>query len=159
MDQQGKQPFAEWTILELMGHRRLAGYVQEVEIAGKGYLRIDIPSEPPVTQIYGPDAIYCMTPTTEEIARGLAKSVHLAPVSRYELPAAATPSPMCDTCERDINPGETGVVYLGSNRFRCAACQERFDGQNEPEDISDTPECSCGEPTCLGTCGQPPVQS
>jgi hypothetical protein len=27
----------------------------------------------------------------------------------------------------------------------------------EPPDTNDTPLCSCGEPTCLGICGQPPV--
>ena len=34
-------PFEGWAILELMGHRRLAGYVREVELAGAGVLRLD----------------------------------------------------------------------------------------------------------------------
>jgi hypothetical protein len=127
MSEQGKQPFAEWVILELMGHRRLAGYVQEVEIAGKGYLRIDIPGTPPVTQIYGPDAVYCMTPTTEEIARGLASKTRTVPVHRYELPAAEPMGPMCSDCERDIDPGESDVVYLGGQRWRCGECQSKYD--------------------------------
>ena len=32
-------------VLDLMGHRRLAGYVSEQEIAGAGMLRIDVPAE------------------------------------------------------------------------------------------------------------------
>lgn len=66
-----------WAILELMGHRERPGYVKEVEIAGGKMLRIDIPvskdevgQEVTVTEFYGAAAIYCMTPCTEEIARG-----------------------------------------------------------------------------------------
>lgn len=31
-----------WCVLELMGHRRLAGQVQSVELASAPFLRIDI---------------------------------------------------------------------------------------------------------------------
>ena len=31
-----------WAILELMGHRRLAGYLREQEVSGHGFIRIDI---------------------------------------------------------------------------------------------------------------------
>ncbi len=79
--------FAGWVILELMGHRKLAGLASEVTIAGAAFLRLDIPSDPPVTQFYGGAAIYCLTPTTEELARQVAAASRPAPVSRYELPA------------------------------------------------------------------------
>jgi hypothetical protein len=84
--------FADWAILELMGHRRLGGFVREEEIAGAGLLRIDIPCEPPVTQFYSPQALYALTPTTEEIARALAQRFRPEPVHRYELPAEVTVS-------------------------------------------------------------------
>ncbi|MGE5801580.1 MAG: hypothetical protein ACM358_04945 [Gemmatimonadota bacterium] len=61
--------FEGWAIVELMGHRKLAGHVSEVTIAGAAMLRLDVPSEPPVTQFYGGAAIYCITPTSEELAR------------------------------------------------------------------------------------------
>lgn len=92
--------FQGWAILELMGHRRLAGYVQEVEIAGQGMLRLDVPgyihTEPTgeqeerggATQFYSPGALYCLTPTTEAIARQLAEKSRPEPVTRWELPAA-----------------------------------------------------------------------
>lgn len=82
------QIFAEWVILELMGHRRLAGFLTEQEIAGKGFLRLDIPGQPGATQFYNPTAVYAITPTTEDIARAVAATSQPAPVQRWELPAA-----------------------------------------------------------------------
>jgi hypothetical protein len=96
-----KSVFEGWAILELMGHRRLAGYVREQELAGHGFIRLDVPGadgkdavstvpggtwEPIVTQLYSPAAVYCLTPTTEEIARAVAKREQPEPVYRYELP-------------------------------------------------------------------------
>lgn len=77
--------FEGWAIVELMGHRRLAGHVSEQEIAGQAFLRLDVPADLPVTQFYSASAVYCITPTTEEIARGLAARMRPAPVQRYEL--------------------------------------------------------------------------
>ena len=37
------ETFEEWAVLELMGHRRLAGKVTEATIGGGAFLRIDIP--------------------------------------------------------------------------------------------------------------------
>ena len=83
-----------WSIMELMGHRRLAGYVTEQEIAGARMLRIDVPGEGDevhATQFYSPSSLYCLTPVTEEVARGLARRTKPAPVQRWELPAAREP--------------------------------------------------------------------
>jgi hypothetical protein len=41
-------------------------------------------------------AIYCLTPTTEEIARAAARGSRPAPVSRFELPAPQAPPPALD---------------------------------------------------------------
>jgi len=82
--------FAEWVVLELMGHRRLVGYLQEQEIGGAGMLRIDVyegdAETPTLTQFYSPSSVYCMTPTTEELARKAGGLSIPQPVSRYELP-------------------------------------------------------------------------
>lgn len=84
--------FEGWAILELMGHRRLGGYVQEQEIAGHGFLRIDVPGdtvgETHSTQFYSPGSVYCLTPVSEEAARIVAKSSRPAPVALWELPPA-----------------------------------------------------------------------
>ena len=81
-----------WTILELMGHRRLAGYVTEAEIAGGKFIRIDVPGKDGhgprgtvATQFYGASSVYCLTPTTEEIARKVAEQSQVAPVQAWEL--------------------------------------------------------------------------
>lgn len=86
--------FESWAILELMGHRRLGGFVQEVELAGSAFLRIDIPQREGegmlATQFYSGNAVYCLTPTTEEAARAVASSNQPRPVHYYELPSPRT---------------------------------------------------------------------
>jgi hypothetical protein len=81
--------FEGWAIVELMGHRRLAGYVTEEEHFGTAMLRLDVhgadPAAAVVTQLYGGSSVYCLTPTTEDIARKLGERLRPAPVSRYEL--------------------------------------------------------------------------
>lgn len=76
--------FEGWAIVEIMGHRRLAGHVSEVTIAGAQMLRIDVPGKTgadPVkaTQYYGGSSIFCLTPTTEEVARKEANPPEWAP--------------------------------------------------------------------------------
>lgn len=80
--------FADWAILELMGHRVLAGHVCEQEIAGASFLRIDIPGDgpqSPTTQFYSSSAVYCITPTTEETARAVARGRRPAPVQHWQI--------------------------------------------------------------------------
>lgn len=121
----GTQPWEGWVILELMGHRRLAGHLTEEQIGGASFLRLDVPgpdicercsgqgglqetdldgrplhTEDPCTacdgymtrlvasQFYSPTAVYCITPTTEAIARQVAKRLAPAPVHHWELPRA-----------------------------------------------------------------------
>ena len=100
-----KPTFKEWCVLELMGHRKLAGLVTEQEIAGHGFLRLDIylrqtpitvgpdtgpipiKSEAPVsTQFYSPSSVYAITPVSEETARRFAEGHQPEPVTRWELP-------------------------------------------------------------------------
>ena len=83
------ETFQEWAILELMGHRKLAGLVSEATIAGGAFIRIDVPGAKgnAATQFYSPASVYCITPVSEELARQTAQSYQPAPVSRYELPA------------------------------------------------------------------------
>lgn len=84
-----EERFEQWVILELMGHRRLAGYLTERTIGGASMLQLEVPAgkegQSPVTQLYSPGAVYCITPTTEEIARALAGSMRPEPVHRWEL--------------------------------------------------------------------------
>lgn len=84
------EKFDEWAILELMGHRRLAGKISEQTIGGASFIRIDVPEASgglPATQIYSPAAVYCITPVSEEVARAVASRNRPEPVHRWELPA------------------------------------------------------------------------
>lgn len=85
------ESYEGWAIVELMGHRRLGGRVSQVEQYGVPMLRIDVPGVKPgddvATQFYGGSSIYCLTPTTEEMARAVALRNQPAPVQRWELPA------------------------------------------------------------------------
>lgn len=85
------ESFEGWAILELMGHRRLAGFVRDVEMFGGRMCRIDVPGpvggEPKATQFYAAGAIYCVTPTTEETARRVAETGDVAPVKPWEFPS------------------------------------------------------------------------
>ena len=80
--------FDEWCILELFGHRKLAGKLSEAEIGGGIFLRIDIPGKDGVTatQFYSPQAVYSFTPTTEAMARAYAVEHQPEPVTKWELP-------------------------------------------------------------------------
>lgn len=83
------ESFEGWAILELMGHRKMAGRVSEAVVGGASFVRIDVPADgdaAPATQFYAPGAVYCITPTTEEMARAVAETCRPAPVSRWELP-------------------------------------------------------------------------
>ena len=79
--------FEEWVILELMGHRRLAGKVTDAVIGGGAFIRIDIPTkdDQKITQFYAPGAVYCISPTTKEIATMVAINSEPEPISKWEL--------------------------------------------------------------------------
>ena len=79
--------FESWAIIELFGHRRLAGKVTEATIAGGSFIRIDVPAEADkfITKFYGPAAIYSMSPCDEALARMVAKNIEPAPIERWEI--------------------------------------------------------------------------
>jgi hypothetical protein len=84
--------FDTFAIVELFGHARIAGRVSEQVIAGAGMLRVDVPdlpatkygpAQPGFTRLFGPGAIYSITPVSEEIAMRAAQSMRVAPVNIY----------------------------------------------------------------------------
>lgn len=99
--------FEGWAILELMGHRRLGGHLSEATIAGGAFIRIDVPSPDDkgnATQFYSPSAVYCVTPTTEETARAVAKLAQPAPVNRWELPQLPAATEYSDHDDHEEEP-------------------------------------------------------
>lgn len=116
-----------WMIVELMGHQRMAGEVTEVTVAGKGFLRIDVPAsehEAAFTRLISPDAVYALNPTTEALARRAAAAFRPRVVNEWDLPRAllpeTTPAPLATraTCP------ECGDVYddVVDGRPVCLSC-------------------------------------
>lgn len=86
---QHQEAFREWCILELMGHRRLAGLVTEQQLGGSSFVRLDVPGDGDTwkaTQLYSPSSVYCITVTTENVARRFAAGNQPAPVTKWDLP-------------------------------------------------------------------------
>ena len=111
------ESYAGWAVLELMGHRRLAGLVSEAKVGGATFIRIDVPGEGDeveATQFYAPGALYCLTPTTEEIARSVARFARPQPVQRWELPRPDDEEPDVDEAEMVVD-NASGI---------CVACSE-----------------------------------
>lgn len=84
-----REPWEGYCLLELLGHRKLAGLVTRAEVCGEAMLRVDVPGPDGtvLTQYYSPRSLYAFTPVSEEIARGFAAKNTPAPVHRYELPS------------------------------------------------------------------------
>lgn len=87
------QSLNTWAIVEVMGHKRFAGFVTEQTFGVATLIRVDVPEteqaarngyvngrwgmcEPRTTGAYskliGVGSIYCITPCTEEVARKVA---------------------------------------------------------------------------------------
>jgi hypothetical protein len=78
MTQDATQKFESWAIAELLGHKKIAGFVSEHTIGGTALLRIDVPetaNRQAYTKYFGEGSIYCLTPTTEPIARAAAEQI------------------------------------------------------------------------------------
>lgn len=79
--------FEEWCIVEMLGHRKVAGRVSERMIAGKGFLQVDVPARDGSfqTQWIAPESIYCLTPTGEQLCRKIAEECGPQPISKWDL--------------------------------------------------------------------------
>lgn len=78
----------QWAILELMGHKVVAGYISKSEMFGKPMLRVDVPAvgdNPSFTQMYGESAVYCITFVSEEYARQTAEVTRVKPILVFKI--------------------------------------------------------------------------
>jgi len=83
---QTEEEVQQFGIVELMGHKVVAGRIEKSELLGKPMLRVDIPATsayPAFTQFYGEAAIYCVTFTSQEVAQRAAEQCQVNPVSVY----------------------------------------------------------------------------
>lgn len=86
MDTQRVEEAGQWAILELMGRKVVSGYLTKDDWQGHAMVRIDVPQTSAFqafTQVYGPQAVYCITYVSEEVARLTAEHNRVNPVSVY----------------------------------------------------------------------------
>lgn len=81
-----RQGFEAWAVVEIMGHKQVAGKVTEEAIAGVNMLRIDIPEadgHPAQTVYHGGQAVYAIHPCSEELARAAAAALRARQVDPF----------------------------------------------------------------------------
>lgn len=61
--------FEGYARIELFGHRVVHGRVSEVTMFGATFARIEVPTEPPTVEYKSAQAIYGLTPITEDACR------------------------------------------------------------------------------------------
>lgn len=96
----------QWALVELMGHRRMAGRVALDERFGAPMLRVDVfvgpAPEAAVTTFNAPAALYCVTPISESMARRFSTQNVPQPISKWELPEALEPARDDDEIDAEL---------------------------------------------------------
>jgi hypothetical protein len=88
-----KEKFEAWMLIEIMGHKKLAGLVTEEERFDTVMLRIDIPTHIDfeekathyITQYYHHNAIFSATPINQTDALALAGIYRPNPFTKFDL--------------------------------------------------------------------------
>ena len=83
-----QEKFDIWCLVELFGHSRIAGRVQEKTIGGAAFLQIDVPEtdhNPAFTRILNPSAVYALNPVTEDVARHYANNLNSQPINAWDV--------------------------------------------------------------------------
>jgi hypothetical protein len=76
----------QWSVVELFGHKMIAGLAMKDESFGGPMLRVDIPAVdgvPSFTEFYNLTAIYGLHPVSEQVARATAEQVRHTPILVY----------------------------------------------------------------------------
>lgn len=109
-----------WAVVELMGHRRLAGRVSEEERFGAKMLRLDVPLADGkfATSWYGAAALYGVQVVSEDAARAVARANAPQPVSAWELPKPS--EPVKSRAERGLCEGiDQSCVLVAGHTGEC----------------------------------------
>jgi len=83
-----KKTFDEWALVELFGHARIVGKVTEATIGGGAFIRVDVPSAEgcvEFTRFFGPNAIYSISPISQQTAIGMVANIGAEPVKPYDV--------------------------------------------------------------------------
>jgi hypothetical protein len=85
--EQTKESLKTHAIVEIMGQKKVAGYVTTEVFGSTCMLRVDIPETSrriAFTQFYGMGSIYCLTPVDAETAKTTAESLGVLPPISWE---------------------------------------------------------------------------
>lgn len=119
------EKFEQWCVVEIMGHKKFAGFVTEQSLGGSSFVRIDVPEItlangtqlPAFTKLFGAGSIYCLSPCTEETAKAFAAQLRSEAFALYEAPRLPAPRPAensgysyPETCEECGTPISRGSV-------------------------------------------------
>jgi hypothetical protein len=128
-----------WAVVELFGHDRIAGYVTEQEIAGSAFVRVDVPEvdgEPGFSKLFGPSAIYSLTPVSEDVARAACVRFAVRPLGTWTPSVLRSlPPPVVDQDEwvmsahqedddeiQRVHCNECGEYWPDSGSYACPYC-------------------------------------
>jgi arylsulfatase A-like enzyme len=120
---------SQFGIVELMGHKVVAGAISKDEMLGKPMLRVDVPATsafPAFSQFYGEAAIYCVTFTSEEVANRVAEQNKTNPISVY--------TPSLVTQEQLEEVKDAYNARLDALRRQLPAGDPRIDADEGPDD-------------------------
>ena len=98
------QRFDCWCVVDVMGHNRYAGRVTEQQIGGASFIRVDVPELPDraaFTKLLSPGSIFCITPTTEQVARHAAARFRAEALGIVDFPTPQRQLPHRDYTDRD----------------------------------------------------------
>lgn len=101
--------FEGYALLELMGHRQLAGMVREVEVAGHAMLRVDVPAigeDPKYSTFVSPLSLYCLTPVTVDVCLAQAEMLRVRPALAYGVRLQRKPETLSLAVEPVASRGE-----------------------------------------------------
>lgn len=75
-----------WALVELMGHQKTAGQIEEITLAGQEFLLLHVPAgknSQAFSKILGPGSIWGITPVSEEQARAAVNVWAPLPMEKY----------------------------------------------------------------------------
>ena len=83
-----EEKFQTWALVELMGHNKIAGQVTEHKFGNQSMLRVDVPAVnggKPFSKIIAVNAIYAITPLSEQDATEYAAKLKAKPLDIWEM--------------------------------------------------------------------------
>lgn len=145
-DQAEPGPFRQWCLVEIMGHKTFAGLVSELTLAGASFLRVDVPAAgqyPAFSKMFGAQAVYCITPVSEDVARMKAAALRATPVDVWDLPEEIRRRLM--TPALPASPAASATAPACSPAVGPPADDQWFDDDDDEWDEDDVVETN--EPT------------